>query len=135
MINSTFNQNEMTKTGTQMASRNPFTYFLIGGGIGAALGLLFAPKSGIQLRTDISDLTKKSYDETVDFAHQIKEQSTEVLHSLKEKSGRVYELASTKLSHTEPAQLAGEVINGVAKTAADISSQSNAHPSKTANIH
>ncbi|MBA2495432.1 MAG: YtxH domain-containing protein, partial [Acidobacteria bacterium] len=35
------------------------TYLLIGGGIGATLALLFAPKSGQELRGDIADVTRK----------------------------------------------------------------------------
>jgi gas vesicle protein len=37
-------------------------YLLIGGGIGAILALLFAPKSGRELRGDIADVTRKGID-------------------------------------------------------------------------
>ena len=33
-------------------------YLLIGGGIGAALALLFAPKSGAELRADVTDAVR-----------------------------------------------------------------------------
>lgn len=36
------------------------TYLLIGGGIGAIIALLFAPKSGQELREDIADATRKA---------------------------------------------------------------------------
>ena len=36
------------------------TYLLIGGGIGAIIALLFAPKSGVELRGDIADADRKS---------------------------------------------------------------------------
>ena len=36
------------------------TYLLIGGGIGAVIALLFAPKSGQELREDIADATGKA---------------------------------------------------------------------------
>ena len=39
-------------------------YLLIGGGIGAMLALLFAPKSGQELRGDIADVTRKGIDRT-----------------------------------------------------------------------
>lgn len=38
------------------------TYLLIGAGIGATLALLFAPKSGRELREDIADYTRKGMD-------------------------------------------------------------------------
>ena len=41
---------------------NKLTYLLIGGGIGAVLALLFAPKSGQELRGDIADATRKGID-------------------------------------------------------------------------
>lgn len=41
---------------------NKLVYLLIGGGIGAILALLFAPKSGQELRGDIADATRKGID-------------------------------------------------------------------------
>src|SRR5436189_49311 len=38
------------------------TFLLIGGGIGATLALLFAPKTGRELRGDIADYTKRGVD-------------------------------------------------------------------------
>lgn len=35
------------------------TYLLVGGGIGALVALLFAPKSGRELRGDLADATRK----------------------------------------------------------------------------
>ena len=40
------------------------TYLLIGGGIGAILALLFAPKAGSELRGDIADVTRKGIDQS-----------------------------------------------------------------------
>ena len=37
---------------------NKLTYLLIGGGIGAVIALLFAPKSGQELRGDLADATR-----------------------------------------------------------------------------
>ena len=39
------------------------TFFLVGAGIGAVLALLFAPKSGEELRNDIADATRKGIDD------------------------------------------------------------------------
>jgi len=41
--------------GNRTADR--LTYLLIGAGIGATLALLFAPKSGRELRRDIADVS------------------------------------------------------------------------------
>ena len=37
-------------------------YFLVGAGIGAITALLFAPKSGSELRSDLADATRKGLD-------------------------------------------------------------------------
>ena len=42
------------------------TFLLIGAGIGATLALLFAPKSGRELRGDIADYTKRGVDAAVE---------------------------------------------------------------------
>ena len=44
------------------------TYLLIGGGIGAIIALLFAPKSGQELRGDLADATRKGIDRCRDCA-------------------------------------------------------------------
>ena len=43
----------------ESSASTKLTYLLIGGGIGAILALLFAPKSGQELREDIADATRK----------------------------------------------------------------------------
>ena len=43
-------------------SGDKLVYFLIGAGIGAITALLFAPKSGEELRSDIADATRKGLD-------------------------------------------------------------------------
>jgi len=40
------------------------TFFLVGAGVGAVLALLFAPKSGEELRNDIADATRKGIDKS-----------------------------------------------------------------------
>ena len=49
------------------------TYLLIGGGIGAVIALLFAPKSGQELRGDLADATRKGIDKSREAAQQIGE--------------------------------------------------------------
>jgi gas vesicle protein len=61
------------------------TYLLIGAGLGAALALLFAPKSGRELREDIADASRKTYRRGSDGAHVAREKLTEGVGSAREK--------------------------------------------------
>ena len=76
-------------------------FLLAGCGIGATLALLFAPKSGRELRTDISAITRQGYDETLDLAHELKERSAELYQSVKQSADRVYDVAATRLHLAE----------------------------------
>ena len=69
---------------------NKLTYLLIGSGIGAALALLFAPKSGRELRDDIADVTRKGYDKSLDTAQQLKVQAGDYYGQVKSKTGDYY---------------------------------------------
>lgn len=64
---------------TQRKSKKFFISFLLGGAIGGVIALLYAPKSGVQLRNDVSrisgkivndgkKLTVKSWNDAKDFA-------------------------------------------------------------------
>src|SRR5471030_629805 len=77
---------------------NGLVYLLIGGGIGAALALLFAPKSGVELRSDISEITRKGYDEALTRTQQLRDQSADIYQSVKDKADEVYSFAASKLS-------------------------------------
>lgn len=107
--------NETNKCAHNMT--NNLTYLLIGGGIGAGLALLFAPKAGIELRTDIADVTRKGYDATVEKASDLKAKSTELVEVAKEKASAVYDFASNKLNTGLDA--AEEVINATSNAVAD----------------
>ncbi len=80
---------------------NGLLYLLIGGGIGAAVALLFAPKSGTDLRGDISDITRRGYDQTTDLARRVKEQSADLYQTVKGKTGDVLDLALAKTSEAQ----------------------------------
>jgi gas vesicle protein len=56
------NEREEASTTTKL------TYLLVGGGIGAVLALLFAPKSGNELRGDIADVTRKGIEKSKETA-------------------------------------------------------------------
>lgn len=123
MTVSNVREQESRNVGTAGSVKSNLTYLLIGGGIGATLALLFAPKSGADLRSDISDLGRKGYDETLELASNLKDHSTDLFHSLKEKTDKVYDLAAAKLSRAGDLSGAdetpGEVINGEIRAAAD----------------
>jgi gas vesicle protein len=52
-------------------------YFLIGAGIGAVTALLFAPKAGSELRSELADATKKGLDYARDTGRDLSERATE----------------------------------------------------------
>src|SRR5437867_9417342 len=69
------------------------TYFLVGAGIGAVLALLFAPKSGEELRNDIADATRKGIDRSKEAATQLGAKATEYYDTTKQKAGEYYDSA------------------------------------------
>ena len=66
------------------------TYFLVGAGIGAVLALLFAPKSGEELRNDIADATRKGIDKSRETAAQLGQKANEYYDTGKQKAGEYY---------------------------------------------
>jgi gas vesicle protein len=81
---------EETSAGTKL------TYLLVGGGIGAVLALLFAPKSGEELREDIADATRKGIEKGKVAATQIQEKAGEYYEVSREKAGELYQTAADK---------------------------------------
>lgn len=69
------------------------TYFAIGGAVGALVALLFAPKSGHELRGDIADVTRKGAVRTRDTAQQIGSKAGEYYEVTREKAGEIAETA------------------------------------------
>ena len=88
------------------------TFFLVGAGIGAVLALLFAPKSGEELRSDIADATRKGIDKSKEAAQQLGAKATEYYDTARETAGEYYEATrekATELYDTATAK-AGEVV-------------------------
>ncbi|MEW6209716.1 MAG: YtxH domain-containing protein [Acidobacteriota bacterium] len=79
------------------------TYFLIGAGIGATLALLFAPKSGRELRGDIADYTRKGIDAASEGARRLGERAGELYDTSRDRVVGVYSAAREKLSHSAEA--------------------------------
>ena len=74
------------------------TYLLIGGGIGAILALLFAPKSGEELRSDIADATRKGIDRSREAAQQLGDRAGEYYEATRGRAAELYSQASEKVS-------------------------------------
>ena len=81
-------ENDYRRRGGSDASTR-LTYLLIGGGIGAVLALLFAPKSGHELRGDIADVTRKGIDRTRETASQLGTKAGEYYEATRDKAGDV----------------------------------------------
>src|SRR5919206_2403124 len=76
------------------------TCFLLGGAVGALAALLFAPKSGRELRGDIADATRQGVDRARDKANEYYEVS-------RERATELYSNASAKAGEVAGAPAAG----------------------------
>ena len=74
------------------------TYLLIGGGIGAIIALLFAPKSGQELRGDIADATRKGIDRSRETAAQIGTKAGEYYEASRDRASELYSAAADRAS-------------------------------------
>src|SRR5215475_8928549 len=72
------------------------TYLLIGGGIGAVIALLFAPKSGVELRGDIADATRKGIEKGKEAASQLQDRAGEYYEVTRDKASEYYQAAQDK---------------------------------------
>src|SRR2546425_3420287 len=86
------------------------TYLLIGGGIGAILALLFAPKSSYELRGDIADATRKGIDKSREAAQELSQRAGEYYEMTRDRAADLYSTASEKV--TDVAQKAREAAAG-----------------------
>ena len=96
------------------------TYLLIGGGIGAVIALLFAPKSGHELRGDLADATRKGIDKSREAAQQLGERAGEYYETGRERATELYSQAATKASdiYSQASSKVGEVAQTARETAA-----------------
>jgi gas vesicle protein len=101
-------QNDHRRRGGSDASTR-LTYLLIGGGIGAVVALLFAPKSGQELRGDIADATRKGIDRTRETATQLGSKAGEYYEATRDRASDLYSAASDR---------AGEVASAAREVAA-----------------
>ena len=80
----------------ETSAATKLTYLIVGGGIGAILALLFAPKSGVELREDIADATRKGIEKSKETAAHLQEKAGEYYEVSREKVGEFYETAQEK---------------------------------------
>lgn len=84
-------KNEDSNTGTNLL------FLLTGGGIGAILALLFAPKTGQELRSDIAGATRAGLDRTEATARQLRDKAQDVYGETATKAGELYDTARQKI--------------------------------------
>jgi gas vesicle protein len=72
------------------------TYLLVGAGVGAVVALLFAPKSGHELRGDIADATRKGIDRTRDAATQLGERAGDYYEGARDRASELYSAGREK---------------------------------------
>jgi gas vesicle protein len=66
------------------------TFLLVGAGLGAVVALLFAPKSGHELRGDIADATRKGIDRTREAATQLGDRATDYYEGARDRATELY---------------------------------------------
>jgi len=80
----------------ESSATTKLTYLIIGGGIGAVIALLFAPKSGVELREDIADVTRKGLEKSKEAASQLQERAGEYYEVGRERASELYQTAQEK---------------------------------------
>jgi gas vesicle protein len=106
---------EMSREDNSSAT-DKLTFLLIGAGIGATLALLFAPKKGSELRSDIADYTKKGMDAANEGARQIGSRAGELYETGRERAVETYGVARERVGEVYGAarEKVGDVV-GTAK--------------------
>jgi gas vesicle protein len=103
-------------------------YFMIGGSIGAAIALLFAPKRGSELRGDIADLSAKGIDQTAAAANHLKQLTADYYKAAKETGSEVLDVVSAGMSVikeevSNDAEKIGSIVQTSAKRAVNSAKQ------------
>lgn len=104
---------------------------LVGGIVGAAVGLLLAPKTGKDLRSDVASqavtlkekgiqLSETAKEKTIRLSHQIKEQSNQIVEKVKAKTSnipQVYDDGTVSYEGEEPLEENSEEIEDISEVA------------------
>lgn len=80
----------------ETSATSKLSYILIGGGIGAVLALLFAPKTGTELRGDIADVTRKGLEKGKEAAAVAQDKAGEYYEVARDKTAELYSTAQDK---------------------------------------
>jgi gas vesicle protein len=104
-------------------------FFLIGGGIGAAVALLLAPKRGSELRGDIAKVATRKYEATLATANEVKRRTAEYFEAAKQTGGEVLDAVvegatAVKEEMSKDAEAIGAIVENSAKRAASSISRS-----------
>lgn len=91
---------------------NKLMYLLVGGGIGAAIALLFAPKPGREVRRDLAETALRGYDESLAAATRMRGKAVDYYGAAKEKGTEMRIVL---------AQTASELIDEIADDAHKVS--------------
>lgn len=73
-------------------------FLVIGGGIGAGIALLFAPKPGREIREDIADLAGKGYDNALETAKEIKQKTADLFETTMDTGSEILDVVSAGAS-------------------------------------
>lgn len=120
--NNAYEYRESNCTGFARNAGQKLLFFVIGGGIGAAVALLLAPKKGSELRRDIADMTVKGIDQTTAAANQLKQRTAEIYKTARETGSEVLDVvvagaSAVKEEVTTDVEKIGAIVESSAKRA------------------
>ena len=86
---------------------------LVGGIVGAAAGLLLAPKAGSELRGDVAHQAVNIKDKSVELSQQLKDQSTHLVDKVKSKTSKAPTVFDDGTVSSEGEEPLDEVVSAV----------------------
>ena len=86
---------------------------LVGGIVGAAAGLLLAPKAGRELRGDVAHQAVNIKDKSVELSQQLKDQSTQLVDKVKSKTSKAPTVFDDGTVSSEGEEPLDEVVSAV----------------------
>ena len=86
---------------------------LVGGIVGAAAGLLLAPKAGSELRGDVAHQAVNIKDKSVELSQQLKDQSTQLVDKVKAKTSKAPTVFDDGTVSSEGEEPLDEVVSAV----------------------